>query len=58
MKLEVIGLLDTGGSSQVQAAPLDQVVIDQVKQVTVEVEQVLKTVDKIEKGHLDWENVD
>lgn len=65
MKLEVIGLADALTSSAAQAQPLDQVVINQVNNYTIKVEaiqqevntkieEVQQTIEKIEKGHIDW----
>lgn len=68
MKLEVIGLADAITSSA-KADPLDQVVINQVNNYTIKVETIQKevdekievvqqTIDKIEKGHIDWNLVE
>lgn len=64
MKLEVIGLADAL-TSAVQTQPLDQMVIDKVnetsekviiiqKEVDSKIEEVQQTIEKIEKGHIDW----
>lgn len=64
MKLEVIGLADAL-TSAVQTQPLDQMVIDKVnetsekviiiqKEVDIKIEEVQQTIEKIEKGHIDW----
>lgn len=68
MKLEVIGLADAITSS-VKAQSLDQTVINQVNNYTIKVETIQKevdekieviqqTIDKIEKGHIDWNLVE
>ena len=68
MKLEVIGLADAIISS-VKAQSLDQTVINQVNNYTIKVETIQKevdekievvqqTIDKIEKGHIDWNLVE
>lgn len=68
MKLEVIGLADAIISSA-KAQPLDQTVINQVNNYTIKVETIQKevdekievvqqTIDKIEKGHIDWNLVE
>jgi hypothetical protein len=68
MKLEVIGLADAITSSA-KAQPLDQTVINQVNNYTIKVETIQKevdekievvqqTIDKIEKGHIDWNLVE
>lgn len=64
MKLEVIGLADAMVSG-VQAQALDKVVVEKVndatekviiiqKEVNTKIEEVQQTIDKIEKGHIDW----
>lgn len=64
MKLEVIGLADAMVSG-VQAQALDKVVVEKVndatekviiiqKEVDTKIEEVQQTIEKIEKGHIDW----
>lgn len=64
MKLEVIGLADAMASG-VQAQALDKVVVEKVndatekiiiiqKEVDTKIEEVQQTIEKIEKGHIDW----
>jgi D-mannonate dehydratase len=64
MKLEVIGLADAMVSG-VQAQALDKVVVEKVndatekviiiqKEVNTKIEEVQQTIEKIEKGHIDW----
>ena len=68
MKLEVIGLADAI-TSNAKAQPLDQAVINQVNNYTIKVETIQKevdekmevvqqTIEKIEKGHIDWNLVE
>lgn len=64
MKLEVIGLADAMASG-VQAQALDKVVVEKVndatekiiiiqKEVDTKIEEVQQTIEKIEKGYIDW----